>query len=144
MTDAVIINAAERFGKKPAAPLPGSEKWAAPHAMSLPIASVKRKNEYGWPQSFWTDTPTGDVLADRKRGEQYAMGALGAILTDGRHIGGRVLAVIFEDIILDAVKRRAKGGKGSRKLPAAGRAFVQVLGDFITTKRHAEGPDNAA
>jgi hypothetical protein len=70
---------------------------------------------------------------------------LGAILTDGRCIGGRVLAVIFEDIILDAVKRRAKGGKGSQTLPATAFGFVEVLGDFITTKRHAEGrPDNAS
>jgi hypothetical protein len=34
MTDSVIINAADRFGKKPAAPLPGSENCRSQTAKS--------------------------------------------------------------------------------------------------------------
>jgi hypothetical protein len=42
--------------------------------------------------------------------------------------------VIFEAIVDDASKRRAKGGKGSRTLPAAVRGYLDQLAEFIASE----------
>jgi hypothetical protein len=56
---------------------------------------------------------------------------------------GRALAVIFEAIVEDAIRRRAKGGKGSRIMPAAVSGYLKVLADFIAANAVALGPPAA-
>jgi hypothetical protein len=47
------------------------------------------------------------------------------------HGGDRSLWMIFESIVDDVARHRAKGGKGSRKLPGAVRGYLEVLSTFI-------------
>jgi len=140
MTDQVIIDAAERFAKKPM-PTGVDPLWTrtpeetrslyAPSVKSLPFASVG-KNEFGWPDTFWADVPTNDYQADRERGRQFAKLTIAAIIAD--QATPRPLEAIFESIVEDAIRRKAKGGKGSRTLPGAVDGYMEALADFITSQ----------
>ena len=133
-----IIEAAERFAKKPMPPStdPDDLRWTpdelramfAPSVKRLPFVSTEWHNEY-WPESMWVDVPTDDHPADNKRGEHFAKLTIGALMAD-RAINGRALQIIFEAIVNDAIRRRAKGGKGSRTLPSAVNGFLWGLAKF--------------
>jgi hypothetical protein len=89
----------------------------APSVKTLPFVSGEWKNDY-WPESMWIDVPTDDFCADIDRGKHFAKLTLGALMADQCN-HGYVLAAIFEAIVNDAIRRRAKGGKGSRSMPGA-------------------------
>jgi hypothetical protein len=146
MTDQVIIDAAERFGKKPLPPaaklMPEGGATFKTAMKMLPFVSPKWKNEY-WPESMWMDEPTDNHLADCERGREFAKLTLGAMLADGQCCDGRTLAVIFETIVADCARRRAKGGKGCQSLPGAVYGYLEVLANFITAQRRRGGPPAA-
>jgi hypothetical protein len=126
VTRRTIIDAAERFAKKPLPPAVDplwtrtpeeTRAMLAPSVKALPFVSSQWANDY-WPEAMWTDVPTDDHRTDRERGKHYAALTIGALVADQCN-HGRVLAVIFEAIVNDAIRRRAKGGKGSRTMPGA-------------------------
>jgi hypothetical protein len=143
MTDRVI-NAAERFTKKP---LPSEATvdplWTRgnpnefrsmflPSVKALPFVSEEWKNEY-WPECMWVDEPTDDYCADMDRGRHFARLTISALMAD-RPKHGVALEKIFEAIVNDAIRRRAKAGKGSRSLPAAVRGYLDQLAEFIASE----------
>ena len=147
MSDHVVIAAAERFARKPLPPI--DPLWTrtpdetralfAPSVKALPFVSREWRNDY-WPESMWVDVPTDDYRADYERGKHFAALTLGALIADQPN-HSRVLAVIFEAMVDDAIKRRAKGGKGSRTMPGAVRGYLEGLADFIVGQcRTTSGP----
>jgi hypothetical protein len=125
MTDQVIVDAAARFAKKPM-PLGVDPLWTrtpdetralyVPSVKALPFTS-EEKGAYGWPEAMWADVPTDDYQADRARGKGFAAMTIRAICADRPIV--RPLEKIFQAIVNDAIRRKAKGGKGSRSLPGA-------------------------
>lgn len=148
MNEHVIIDAAERFAKKPMPPsiYPDDWRWTpdqlrsmfTPSAKKLPFVSAEWENEY-WPKSMWTDVPTDDYQADLKRGKHFAKLTIGALMAD-RPNHGRALELIFEAMVEDAVRRRAKGGKGSRTMLGAVHGYLHELADFIASQCRHAGP----
>jgi hypothetical protein len=91
---------------------------------------------------MWADVPTDDRLADLERGKRFAEVTISAMIADQcKH--GRALHLIFEAIIDDAVRRRVKGGNGSRKLQAAVYGYLEVLTNFVAGKCLRSGPSAA-
>lgn len=137
MTDQVIINAAERFGKKAPPPQAEDSRWTPERVRSSNATMVKILpftswgSEY-WPDKMWADVPTNDYRTDRERGKRFAKMTLMAMTAD-RAIA-RPLEKIFEDIVEDAIRRRAKGGKGSRTLPGAVSGYLEGLAEFIASE----------
>jgi hypothetical protein len=86
-----IIDAADRFAKKPMPPStdPEDSRWTpdelramfAPSVKGLPFTSEK-KGAYGWPEVMWADVPTNSYLADMKRGERFAAMTIEAMCAD--------------------------------------------------------------
>jgi hypothetical protein len=152
MEDSMIIDAADRFTKKKPLPPGADPLWTTtpdearalliPTVKTLPFVSKEWKNEY-WPKSMWADVPTDDFRGDRARGRHFAKLTLGAIMAD-RPAHDRALAVIFEHMVEDAIKRRAKGGKGSRRLSGTVHGFLEVLAEFITAQCCGGGTVTAA
>ena len=140
MTGHVIIDAAERFARK-ASPPPTNPMFRTA-LKTLPFVSSKWKNKY-WPESMWTDVPTGNYKADCERGKHFAELTLGAMLTEPRYCDDRTLAVIFEQMVADCARRRAKGGKGAHTLPGAVCGYLDVLAKFMVGKSHGCGPPAA-
>lgn len=149
MTDQVIIDAAERFAKKPLPPnIDPLWTWTpeetramfAPSVKALPFTSEK-KGAYGWPEVMWADVPTNSYPADMKRGERFAAMTIEAMCAD--QAVNRPLEVIFESIVEDAIRRRAKGGKGSRTLPGAVCGYLHGLAKFIASQCRHPGPPAA-
>jgi hypothetical protein len=148
MTDHMIIDAAKRFAKKPMPPnidplwtrTPDETRaMVAPSVKSLPFVSAEWHNDY-WPESMWVDLPTDDWRADRERGKHFAKLTIAALIAD-RPNHGRVLGVIFEAMVSDAIRRRVKGGKGSRKMLGAVDGYLEELADFIVGQcRRPEPP----
>lgn len=128
-----VIDASERFAKKPIPPRTLDQVRAcfAPSVKALPFAGGRR-DEHGWPETFWNDVPTVDPRADYKRGEHFAEMTIAALMVD--YCGANPLGRIFDSIIDDAVKRRVKGGKGSRTMPYAVHGYLSVLSDFIANR----------
>jgi hypothetical protein len=80
MSDHVIIDAAERFAKKPMPPQidppwtrtpEETRAMFAPSVKTLPFVSSEWKYDY-WPDSMWADVPTDNHRADRERGKHFA------------------------------------------------------------------------
>jgi hypothetical protein len=150
MTDNVISLAA-RFAKKPMPPStdPDDSRWTpdelramfVPSVKALPFVSAEWHNEY-WPESMWVDVPTDDWRADRERGKHFAKLTIAALIAD-RPNHGRALEIIFEAIVNDAIRRRAKGGKGSRTMLGAVDGYLGELADFITGQCRRTGPPAA-
>jgi hypothetical protein len=151
MTDQVIIDAAARFAKKPMPPStdPDDSRWTtdelramfAPSVKTLPFVSAEWHNEY-WPESMWIDVPTDNYPADHKRGKHFAGLTIGALMAD-QCKSGRALELIFEAIVNDAIRRRARGGKGARSLPGAVQGYLDGLASFITGQCRRSGPPAA-
>ena len=112
-----------------------------PSVKALPFVSAEWKNDY-WPESMWADVPTSNYSADHKRGKDFANLTLGAMMAD-RPAHGRALQLIFELIIEDAIRRRAKGGKGSRTMPAAAHGYLEGLANFIVAQCRRDDPPAA-
>jgi hypothetical protein len=150
MTDQVIIDAAARFARK-TVPAGVDPLWTrtpeetralfAPSVKTLPFVSVEWKNDY-WPESMWTDVPTDDWRADRERGEHFARLTIGALMAD-RCSHSVALAAIFQAIVNDAIRRRVKGGKGSRVMLGAVHGYLEELADFIVSECRRSGPPAA-
>jgi hypothetical protein len=71
-------------------------------------------------------------------GKQFAGLSIGAMIADNAP-QGRALEIIFEDIIKDAIRRKPKGGKGARTVPAAVQGYLEELALFITDPCRAGG-----
>jgi hypothetical protein len=133
----VVIHAAKRFAhKRPLPPNPQrtemtaeSRAHFAPSVKSLPFVSDRWGNEC-WPESMWADVPTNDYHADCERGKLFANLTISALIADkpAHHCS---LELIFKAIVEDAVRRKAKGGKGSRTMPAAVQGYLETLAKFI-------------
>jgi hypothetical protein len=148
MTEHRIINAADHFAKKPI-PARVDPLWTrtpdetramfCPSVKTLPFVSTEWRNDY-WPASMWVDVPTDDYQADRERGRVFAAMTIAAICADHPII--QPLQIIFHAIVDDAIRRRAKGGKGSRTLPGAVDGFLEGLGKFIESqcRQHSAPP----
>jgi hypothetical protein len=69
---------------------------------------------------------------------------LGARMAGQRSDDDWALVKIFETMVEDAVKRRAKGGKGSHTLPGAVHGYLEFLSQFIGRRcRPPDGPPAA-
>jgi hypothetical protein len=149
MTDHVIIDAAERFAKKalpPVDPLwtrtPEEKRTRfAPSVKTLPFVSAEwTRNEY-WPDSMWADVPTNSYLADRERGKHFAKLTLAAMIAD--QALARPLQLIFESIVEDAIRRKAKGGRARGRCPPPYHGYLEGLAEFIAGKCLRSGPPAA-
>jgi hypothetical protein len=92
---------------------------------------------------MWADVPTKDYQADRERGKQFATLTLRAMIAD-KACHGRALEIIFESIIEDAARRRAKGGKGVAGAACGRSRYLEALTLFITGVCLRRGPDKAS
>jgi hypothetical protein len=101
-----------------------------PSIMRLPFVTMNGKGPSAGAKSYWNDVPTGNGRNDFKRGKKYAALALEAMSADGC---AWYLEKIIEAIVLDAVSRRAKGGKYSRNLPPAADGFIHELSRRLCT-----------
>jgi hypothetical protein len=131
--------AADRFTKKPVPAVDPLVAWTETPLKTLPFVSTEWENEY-WPKCMWVDVPTDNYPADRERGKHFAELTISAI---DRRSDARALELIFEAIVNDAIRRRAKGGKGSRRLPGAVVGFIEGLAKFIVLQCQ-RGPGNAS
>jgi hypothetical protein len=107
--------------------------FAAPAYMALPFVTLKKDTDglgaWSEGESYWNDVPTDDGCADHERGRAYAQMAIAALASDCRSARG--LELTLEHMFLDAVRRREKGGKYSRSLASAARAFLNELARHI-------------
>lgn len=133
--------AADRFTKKPVPAADPLMAWAKTPLKTLPFVSTEWRNDY-WPECMWVDVPTDNYPADRKRGEHFAKLTIKAVST-GHYADSRALEMIFDAIVNDAIRRRAKGGKGSRRLPGAVHGYLEGLAKFIVLQCQ-RGPGNAS
>lgn len=130
-----IIDAANRFGKKPPPEaidlvrLLSAQYTAAKDEpmKNLPFVSTKWHSDY-WPAKMWVDVPTNRYSDDIARGEEFAKLTLRAMLAE-RH--DRALELIFEDMVQECARRRVKGGKGAHGLPGAVVGYLRGLAKFI-------------
>jgi hypothetical protein len=89
--------------------------------------------------NYWCDEPTKHGGVDHKRGRLYAQLTVKAIKTSaGEVTAGRRTAAphylerIFAAIVDDAIERRRKGGKGSRRnITATADGFLRELALYI-------------
>jgi hypothetical protein len=104
---------------------------------ALPFVTLKKKEErrgaFDDVETYWNDVPTDDPGADHARGRSYAYMALAAINADHSPCAC-ALQLTFEHIFLDAVRRREKGGKYSRSLAPAARAFLNEIAKVIDAR----------
>jgi hypothetical protein len=112
--------------------------WQREHPafIKLPFVAPRDNGEGGSNVNFWNVQPSGDTSSDDHRdylrGKQYADLTINAICADGTSVSGRALALIFEDIVADAISRRKKGGKGSRtNILSVEAGFISGLSEFI-------------
>jgi hypothetical protein len=94
---------------------------------ALPFVKVKDNDQPGWlPENYWAVTPTGQFIADRDQGREYARLAVDAMRAD--HTPG-LLGWIVHDMVKDAV---ASAGKRQRKTGGAIRmGFMDELGAIL-------------
>ena len=90
----------------------------------LPFVSTKGGSPRAGVKRYWKDVPTGNGREDFKRGKKYAALTIEAMTADGC---AWYLERIIEAIVLDAVARKAKGGRHSRTLPPAVDGFIHEL-----------------
>jgi hypothetical protein len=95
-----------------------------PSLKRLPFVSKKAGSSRAGVKRYWNDAPTGDGRADFKRGKKHAALTVEAMTGDGC---AWYLERIIEAIVLDAVARKAKGGRYSRSLPPAVDGFIHEL-----------------
>jgi hypothetical protein len=149
-----VINATDRFvGRRPGArqaeagssavvikPDFDSGCWTAermrracaPSVKLLPFVQLRSDgNPYAPAVSNWNVTSSENPREDFKRGKAYAAMTIQALKADD--CSSRELERIFEAIVADAVARRRKGGKGSRRIlsPVAD-GFIHQLSRAIT------------
>ena len=101
-----------------------------PHGRAVRQASAVRYDELqssprAGATNYWNDVPTGNGRNDFRRGKQYAALTIKAMIADG--CASWYLEKIIHAIVVDAVARRAKGGKHSRTLPPAVDGFIHEL-----------------
>jgi hypothetical protein len=150
-----VIEAAERFrARRPTAAVGSAsiirpdfkagyrtaEKLRRPRQPSLerlPFVTMKGGNPAAGATSYWNDIPTGNGRDDFKRGKKYAALAIEAMTADGC---AWYLEKIIEAMVVDAVSRRAKGGKHSRTLPPAVDGFIHELSRRFCTKTSGIAP----
>jgi hypothetical protein len=124
-----------RFAKPPVPSLPWTRDPEeirarfAPSVKGLPFVSSEWTNDY-WPESMWADIPTNDHWADMDRGRRFAVMTIEAMRAD--KADALALEAIFKSIVEDAIRRKAKGGKGSRSIPGAVRGYLEGLAELIT------------
>jgi hypothetical protein len=96
-----------------------------PSVKRLPFVTIKRGSPCADAASYWNDVPTGDGREDFRRGKKYAALAIEAVTADG--CASWYLEKIIQAIVVDAVSRKARGGKHSRTLPPAVDGFIHEL-----------------
>ena len=106
-----------------------------PSVKARPFVSREWKNS--WPKKMWAYVPTGNYAVDSERGKLFATLTISAMIADSAAIADqpfhhRALELIFKSIIEDAIRRKAKGGKGSRLMSAAVHGYLETLAKFIT------------
>lgn len=102
-----------------------SRRMVAPSVRHLPFVTLKSKRPRAGATNYWNDVPTGNGRNDFRRGKQYAALTIKAMIADG--CASWYLEKIIHAIVVDAVARKAKGGKHSRTLPPAVDGFIHEL-----------------
>jgi len=85
----------------------------APSIKKLPFVVAHDERLTMPAMNYWNDEPSGIPAHDWKRGKDFARLTIEAMIADG--CSAHYLERIFEAIVTDAVRRRRKGGKGSRR-----------------------------
>jgi hypothetical protein len=101
-----------------------TRRRVGPSLARLPFVTTKGGSPRADVKRYWKDVPTGNGRADFKRGKKYAALTIEAMTADGC---AWYLERIIEAIVLDAVARKAKGGRHSRALPPAVDGFIHEL-----------------
>jgi hypothetical protein len=109
----------------------------APSVNALPfVEQLPDGNVISWQRNYWIDQPTTNSTADFQRGKAYAALTVDALQADG--CGPLILEHVFASIVADAVARRAKGGRYSRRqLTPAADGFLHGLARYVTSTTRA-------
>jgi hypothetical protein len=102
-----------------------TRRTVAPSVRRLPFVTINCDSPCASATNYWNDVPTGNGRDDFRRGKQYAALTIKAMTVDG--CASWYLEKIIHAIVVDAVARRAKGGKHSRTLPPTVDGFIHEL-----------------
>jgi hypothetical protein len=134
-----VIDATETFAKRRDIIEEEEREWLSDaiglHRLRrMPFVTL---HDDGSPATWWNDVPTKGgikaIQADRRRGEAYADMLVDALIADDAK-GCIPLWLVINAIVDDAIKRRAKGGTGSRRLPPAVHGFLTQLSLRMTDR----------
>jgi hypothetical protein len=102
-------------------------RYTLPAIKALPFVKLRANDQPLWrPESFWYVEPTGERESDFRLGRKYARLAMAAMKADQ---DSRLLALVIQDIIKDAIERIGKKGRGRRSPAALG--FLAEISEVI-------------
>jgi hypothetical protein len=98
-----------------------------PATKALPFVKVRANNQPWWrPESFWHVEPTGNRAKDIQLGRKYARLAIAAMKADHDN---RLIALVIQDIIKDAIEWSGRNGRGRRSRAVLG--FLAEISEII-------------
>jgi hypothetical protein len=98
-----------------------------PATKALPFVKVRANDQLLWhPESFWYVEPTENRAKDIQLGRKYARLAIAAMKADHHN---RLIALVIQDMIKDAIERSARNDGVSRGL--AVRGFFAEISEII-------------
>ena len=104
-------------------------RFTLPATKSLPFVKVRANDQPFWrPESFWHVESTGKREKDVELGRKYARLAIAAMKADHDR---RLVALVIQDIIKDAIKKTGKKGCGMRSPISLG--FLAEISEVIAS-----------